>query len=62
MASAAISIGAARNISAQVASTAQQKIGSRVQVMPGARIAMIVTAMFSPSSIIEMPTSAKNTM
>ena len=30
--------------------------------MPGARIVMIVTARFSPSSVIDTPTSAKKPM
>ena len=60
--SAAISIGADRNISAAVASTLQTKIGSRDQVIPGARIVMIVAARFRPSRHIDTPTSAKKPM
>ena len=60
--SAAISIGAARNIRKAVASTAQAKIGSRVQVIPGARMVMIVAARFRPSSVIDTPTRAKKPM
>ncbi len=60
--SVAISIGAERTISTEVASTDQTKIGRRDQVRPGARMVMIVAIMFSPSSAIEMPTSAKKQM
>ena len=57
-----ISVGAASTISADVANTDHTKIGSRDHVSPGARIVMIVAIMFSPSSVIEIPTSAKNMM
>ncbi len=62
IASVAISIGAASTISTEVANVAHTKIGSRDQVRPGARMVMIVAIMFSPSSVIEMPTSAKKMM
>ena len=62
IASVAISTGAASTIRTAVASTPQTKIGSRDHVIPGARIVMIVAIMFSPSSVIERPTSAKKTM
>ena len=58
----AISTGAASTISTEVASTDQTKIGRRDQVSPGARMVMIVAIMFSPSSVIEIPTSAKKQM
>src|SRR5260370_39327516 len=57
--SVAISTGAASTISADVVSTPQTKIGSRVHVRHGARMGTIVAIMLSPSSVIEMPTSAK---
>ena len=60
--SAAISTGAASTISTAVEMTPQTKIGSRVHVSPGARMVTIVAIMFSPSSVIEMPTSAKKRM
>ena len=60
--SVAISTGAASSIRLAVASTPQQKIGSRDQVRPGARIVTIVAIMFRPSRHIEMPTRAKKTM
>src|SRR5437764_494318 len=50
---AAIRTGAASTISPEVVSTPQQKIGSRLQVKPGARIDAIVTIRLSPSRIIE---------
>ena len=62
IASAAISTGAASTIRAAVESTPQTKIGSRDHVSPGARMVTIVAIMFSPSSVIEMPTSAKKMM
>ncbi len=58
--SVAISTGAASTISSVVATTLQQKIGRRDQVRPGARMVMIVASRFARSSIIEIPTSAKN--
>ena len=45
-----------------VASTDQTKIGRRDQVMPGARMVMIVTSRLSPSRHIDRPTSAKKPM
>ncbi len=60
--SVATSIGAASTIRIAVANTDHTKIGSRDQVMPGARSVMIVAIMFSPSRHIEIPTSAKNMM
>ena len=60
--STAISTGAASSIRTAVESTPQKKIGRRDQVSPGARMVTIVAIMFSPSSVIEMPTSAKKTM
>ena len=60
--SAAISIGAASIIRMQVANTLQTKIGRRVQVIPGARIVMIVASRLKPSRHIETPTSAKKPM
>ena len=60
--STAISTGAASTISDSVERTPQTKIGSRVHVIPGARIVTIVAIMFRPSSVIEMPTSAKKRM
>ncbi len=57
--SVAISTGAASTISAAVETTPQTKIGSRVHVSPGARMVTMVASMFRPSSVIEMPTSAK---
>ncbi len=62
MASVATSTGAASTISTAVERTPQTKIGSRVQVSPGARIVRIVAIMFRPSRVIEMPTSAKKRM
>jgi hypothetical protein len=58
----AISTGAASTMSTAVERTPQTKIGSRVQVSPGARIVRIVTIMFRPSSVIETPTRAKKRM
>ena len=52
--SVAISIGAASTIRIEVANTDHTKIGSRDQVIPGARIVMIVAIMFRPSSAIEI--------
>ena len=49
MSSAAISIGAASIIRTAVASTLQTKIGSRDQVIPGARIVMIVASRLNPN-------------
>ncbi len=43
-------------------SAPQQKIGSRPQVMPGARMVTIVAIMFTPSIVIESPTRAKKKM
>ena len=43
-------------------SAPQQKIGTRAQVMPGARMATIVAIMLSPSKVIEIPTRAKKKM
>ena len=60
MNSAASSIGAASAISSAVQRTDQTKIGSRVHVIPGARIVMIVASRLIPSRHIEIPTSAKN--
>ena len=40
----------------------QTKIGSRFQVIPGARIVITVAIMFSPTSTSEMPISANETM
>ncbi len=57
-----ISIGAERTISTAVTNAAQQKIGRRDHVTPGARIVTIVAIMFMPSRTIEIPTSAKNMM
>ena len=62
MPSVAISTGAASTISTDVVRTPQTKIGSRVQVKPGARMVTIVAIMLSPSSVIEMPTRAKKMM
>ena len=45
-----------------VASTLHTKIGSRDQVIPGARIVMIVTIRLKPSRHIDSPTSAKKPM
>jgi hypothetical protein len=59
---AATSIGAASSIRTPVANVPHTKIGSRDQVIPGARIVMIVTIRLRPSKHIEMPTSAKNAM
>ena len=56
---AASSIGGASSIRIEVANTDQTKIGIRIQVIPGARIVMIVTSRLNPSSTIEIPTSAK---
>ena len=42
--------------------TPQMKIGSRNQVIPGARIVITVAIRFSPSRHIEIPTSAKKQM
>jgi len=42
--------------------TAQTKIGSRDQVIPGARIVTTVAIMFNPSKHIEIPTRTKKTM
>ena len=61
MPSTAISTGAASSWRIAVETTAQQKIGRRDHVSPGARIVMIVASMFSPSRHIDTPTSAKNT-
>ena len=62
MPSTAMRTGAARTISTDVERTPQTKIGSRVHVSPGARMVTIVAIMFKPSSVIEIPTSAKNRM
>ena len=62
IASTAMSTGAASTISTAVESTPQTKIGRRVQVRPGARIVRMVAIMFTPSSVIEIPTSAKKMM
>ena len=43
-------------------SAPQQKIGSRRQVSPGARMVTIVAIMLSPSRVIESPTRAKKKM
>ena len=40
----------------------QTKIGSRPQVSPGARIVNTVASMLKASSVIEIPTRAKNAM
>ena len=60
--SAAMSIGAASIISSAVASTLHTKIGRRFQVIPGARMVMMVTIRFKPSRHIDTPTSAKKPM
>ena len=60
--STAISTGAASTFRIAVERTPQQKIGSRDQVRPGARIVTIVAIRFSPSRHIETPTRAKKTM
>ena len=57
-----MSTGAASTISTAVETTPQTKIGRRVHVSPGARIVTIVASMLTPSSVIEMPTSAKKRM
>ena len=57
--STAISTGAASTMRNAVEMTPQTKIGSRIQVRPGARIVTIVASMFRPSSVIEIPTRAK---
>ena len=54
--------GAARTIRLQVDSTPQQKIGSRPQVSPGARIVTIVAIRLTPRSVIEIPTRTKKKM
>ena len=60
--SAAISIGAASSINHAVAYAPHTKIGSRDQVIPGARIVVIVTTRLNPNRHIESPTSAKKPM
>ena len=62
MKSVEISTGAASTISTDVETMPQTKIGSLLHVSPGARIVITVASMFRPSSVIEMPTSAKNAM
>ena len=58
----AIRTGAASTIRIEVLRAPQQKIGSRLQVRPGARMATIVAIRFSPSRVIEIPTRAKKKM
>ena len=41
---------------------AQQKIGRRPQVRPGARMVTIVVIRFNPRRVIETPTRAKKKM
>ena len=60
--SAQIRTGAASSIRQAVEIAPQTKIGSRPQVIPGARIVITVASMFSPNSVIESPTRAKNMM
>ncbi len=60
--STATSTGEASTISTAVETTPQMKIGSRNQVIPGARIVIVVTIRFRPSRHIEIPTSAKKQM
>ena len=62
MNSDAANIGEASSIRIAVDTTAQTKIGSRVHVIPGARMVMIVASRLNPSSVIDTPTSAKNPM
>ena len=57
--SAAISIGAASIISQEVVYAPHTKIGSRDQVIPRARMVVIVTIRLNPNSVIDRPTSAK---
>ena len=58
MSTAASSIGGPSSISTEVVSMLQTKIGSRDQVMPGARWLKIVTIMFSAFRIMPTPISA----
>ena len=51
--------GAASSIRMAVALTPQTKIGSRVQVMPGARMVITVASMLKPTRVREIPISAK---
>ena len=60
--STAISTGAASTIRPEVLSAPQQKMGSRPQVSPGARIVTIVAIRLSPRSVIEIPTRMKKMM
>ena len=57
--SVASSTGAASTIKNEVDSTPQTKIGSRVQVRPGARMVRIVAIRLSPFRHSETPISMK---
>jgi hypothetical protein len=54
--------GAASTIRPDVERAPQQKMGSRPQVNPGARIVTIVAIRLSPRSVIETPTRMKKMM
>ncbi len=58
---AASSIGGPSSISTDVVSMLQTKIGSRAQVMPGARWLKTVTSMFRAFRIMPIPTRANAT-
>ena len=62
MISAASSTGAASTARTDVVTMPQTKIGSRFQVIPGARIVITVAIMFTPTSASEIPISANDTM
>ena len=59
---AAARIGAANVPRMEAENTPQTKIGSRVQVMPGARSLMIVVSMLTPDTIRARPIRLKPTM
>ena len=58
---AAASTGAASTASIEVATRPQTKIGTRFQVIPGARIVITVVITFMPTRTSEMPISANET-
>ena len=62
MTSAAASMGAANVPRIEAEKTPQTKIGSRVQVIPGARSLMIVVSMLTPETTSASPINVKPTM
>jgi hypothetical protein len=62
MNSAARSVGGPSSISTEVASMLHTKIGSRPQVIPGARIVNTVTSMLRAFRIIAQPVRKKAKM